>query len=1076
MLRQKGISIGNRQALVRRTTNGPVPLSYAQQRLWFLNQLDPDSYSYNVPLRLRLWGRLEVSALSEALDEVVRRHEILRTTFTVIDGQPMQMVAPAQPLPLPVFELHELTKRDRDAAVMRIMLEEGRHVFDLSREFSVRACLIRLGTEQHIVLLTMHHIISDGWSTSVLIRELESLYQAFLARETSPLVELPIQYADYAVWQRKNLRGEVIAEQLAYWKAHLAGAPSVLELPTDKPRPPSQSSRGARESFDLPISLIEQLKALSEQQEVTLFMMLVAIFQVLLVRYTGQEQISIGSPIAGRDQLETENLIGLFAYTLVLYTDLRGDPSFPELLKRVREVAIGAFAHQDVPFEKLVEELQPQRSLSHAPLFQVMLILQNVPQKKIDLKGLRVEQVNVEGETANFDLTLSIVESDKGLKGAFEYNADLFEAETVQRMIGHLKQLMASVVHEPQQPISRLPLLTEAERQQFVEWNHTEQDFARQCLHQTLEMQAEHTPESVALTFGNDHLSYTDLDQRSNQLARHLTGLGVCAEVRVGILMQRSVDMVVALLAVLKAGGAYVPLDPQYPPERLKWMLEDSGITVLLTDPESVAALATSGPRVVCIADERAVIARHSRQRLNLDVSAGSLAYVIYTSGSSGRPKGVAITHCSAVMFVHWAQSVFSVDDLTGVLASTSICFDLSIFELFVPLSCGGRVVLADNALALPELPAAREVKLINTVPSAFAEMLRGGNVPDTVRIVNLAGEALSHKLARDSYRQEQIVALYNLYGPTEDTTYSTYILVPRGGDESPTIGRPIANTQAYVLDRHLQPVPIGLVGELYLGGAGLARGYLNRPDLTAERFIPNPFGDETGSRLYKTGDLVRFRSNGELEYISRSDLQVKIRGFRIELSEIEAALTQHPAVKNVAVMAREDEVGKKRLVAYVATDRDPTPGVDELGAYLRKQLPEYMVPSAFVLLAELPQTPNGKVDRRALPVPSAARPDLVKEYVSPRTELELRMAEIWQEVLGTERVGVHDNFFDLGGHSLLASQVVAGLRERLGINIPLRVMFETPTVEGLALMAHSIQGHHGVNGRFSTTREIAKP
>jgi amino acid adenylation domain-containing protein len=1060
MLSHKGISVTNRQILVRRAMHGPIPLSYAQQRLWFLNQLEPGNFSYNVPLRMRLTGRLDVEVLTQTLNEVIRRHEALRTTFSVIDGQPVQVIAATHALRLPVLDLSALVESERMEAVTQIVTEEARHLFDLSNELSLRVRLLRLGAEEHLVLLTMHHIISDGWSTAVLIRELEALYRAFAVGQPSPLPELSIQYADYAVWQRESLQEKTIKQQLSYWKQHLAGAPSVLELPTDRPRPPIQSSRGAREYFELPSALIEKLKALCEQHDVTLFMMLLGAFQVLLMRYTGQERISVGSPIAGRNNVETEKLIGLFAYTLVLHTDLRGDPSFTELLKRVRETALGAYSHQDVPFEKLVEELQPERSLSHSPLFQVMFILQNVPQQAMEIEGLRLEEVKSEGGTANYDLTLSLVERNGALRGAWEYNADLFDGETLRRMAGHLQRLMESIVDKPEQLISRLPILTESEQQQFEEWNSTKREYdSDHCLHVLFEAQVKRTPESVALVFGNERLSYAELEARANQLARHLRNSGVGAEVRVGILMDRSVEMVVGLLGVLKAGGAYVPLDPQYPQERLTWMLEDAAVAVLLTAQKYAEWLGPTAAHIVCMESEEATIGEQSKEPLEVAVAADNLAYVIYTSGSTGRPKGVAISHRSASMLIHWALECFSAADLAGVLASTSICFDLSVFELFVPLSGGGKVVLAESALLLATLPAAREVTLINTVPSAFAELLRGGDVPETVRTVNLAGEVLSHRLAREVYRQEHIAALYNLYGPTEDTTYSTYTLVPFRCDESPTIGRPVANTEAYVLDRHLRVVPIGVAGELWLGGAGLARGYLNRPDLTAERFMPHPFGHEAGGRLYKTGDLARYRSDGEMEYIGRTDQQVKIRGFRIELGEIEAALERHPSVREAVVIAREDNIGEKRLVAYLAATEESAAGsVSELRGYLKKQLPEYMVPALFVMLSELPQTPNGKVDRNALPAPSGARPDLEREYVAPRNELEQQVAAIWQELLRVEQVGIHDNFFDLGGHSLLTTQVILRVRDRLHVEVPLRDFFETPTVNGLALAIRASQ------------------
>ena len=1053
ILKQKGISVTPRQTVSRRTTDGPIPLTYAQQRLWFLDQLEGGNSSYNIPAAFRLTGRLDAEALTLTLNEIVRRHDMLRTTFSVMNGKPVQVIAPVQKIHLPILDLSDLNEGSRAVEARMISGREAQYVFDLSSEPPIRARLLRLGKEEHIVLLTMHHIITDGWSTGVLVSELNALYRAFSTKQPSPLPELSIQYADFAVWQRESSQEAAMEEQLDYWKQHLADAPAVLDLPTDKPRPAMQSFRGARVNFALPSSLTEQLKTFSEEHQATLFMVLLGAYQVLLMRYSGQEQISVGSPIAGRVHVETEELIGLFASALVMHTDLRGNPTFRELLKRVRETALDAYAHQAVPFERLVEELQPERSLSHSPLFQVMFILQNAPQPEVELEGVRIEAVSIEASTSKFDVTLAMYDSDEGLKGALEYNTDIFESQTIERMAAHFERLLESIVSDPEHRISDLSFLTEKEEQQFNDWNSTARAYEReQCMHELFSSQAAQTPESVALVSDNTRLTYRELDERSNQLAHYLRALGIGPETLVGILMDRSAEMIVALLGVLKAGGAYVPLDPQYPRERVSWVLEDAGIAVLLTEQQYVKDLPSHRAQVVCVDRDRETIAQHSKEHFESGVTADNLAYVIYTSGSTGRPKGVAITHHSAGVLIHWAHESFSVAELAGVLASTSICFDLSVFEIFVPLSIGGKVLVADNALALSHLPAAREVTLVNTVPSVFSELLRDGAIPDTVHTINLAGEPLTHKLAQEIYQRNHVAALYNLYGPSEDTTYSTYTLVPRG-DEAPTIGRPVANTQAYVLDRNLQRVPVGVAGELYLSGDGLARGYLNRADLTAEKFLPHPLSRERGARFYKTGDLARYKSNGEIEYLGRNDQQVKIRGFRIELGEIEETLEQHPAIREAVVIAREDYAGEKRLVAYiVATDPAGELSLVELRSHLKQHLPDHFIPSAFVQLAELPQTPNGKVDRRALPAPDGSRPDLEKAYVAPRTQVEEEIAAIWQDVLRIERVGVHDNFFELGGHSLLATQVISRVRESLRLEVPLRSIFESPTVEGLSL------------------------
>jgi amino acid adenylation domain-containing protein len=1053
MLQQKGIRASRRRTVSRRSTEGPIPLSYAQSRLWFMHHLEPGNSSYNIPITMRLIGPLDVNALTQTLNEIVRRHEVLRTTFVMTDKEPLQVVASARTIQLPVLDLSPLERSAREAEVVELVTAGGRYSFDLSREFLFRASLLRLGEKEHVVSLVIHHIVSDGWSMSVLVRELEILYAAFSTGRLSPLPELPIQYADYALWQRQPAQEEQISQQVEYWKVQLADAPPLLNFPTDRPRPAVQSSRGAREAFVLSPGLTEALKTLSVEHEVTLFMTLLGAFQVLLMRYAGQEQISVGSPIAGRNYVQTEDLIGLFATTLVLHTDLRGDPPFAELLTRVRETALGAYAHQDVPFERLVEELQPARSLAQSPLFQVMFVLQNTPQPKLEIAGLRLDPIGIEATRTKFDLTLSVVEGTSGLKAVFEYNTDLFDIGTIKRLAGNLKVLLQSVVKEPEQRLSRLSLLTAAEEEQIERWNSTTSEYNReQCLHDCFEAQVARTPDSVALVVGDLRYCYRELEERANRLAHYLRELDVGPEMLVGILMDRSVEMVVALLAVLKAGAGYVPLDPAYPRQRLRWMLEDSAVAVLLTESKYDETLLQHGVRIVCMDTDSAAIAQHSSQQLDVGVTANNLAYVIYTSGSTGRPKGVAIEHQSVVALIHWAHKCFSSDQLAGVLASTSICFDLSVFELFGPLCAGGTVILADNVLALPLLSAASEVTLINTVPSAFAELLRSDYVPETVRTINLAGEALSQKLAQAVQQQGSVSALYNLYGPTEDTTYSTCSLVPLESDRAPTIGRPIANTKAHVLDRHLHLVPMGIIGDLYLSGDGLARGYLNRPILTSEKFIPNPFDHNGGGRLYKTGDLGRYRSDGELEYIGRTDHQVKIRGYRIELAEIEAVLAQHPAIREAVVISRENDTGEKSLLACLVTRKDiAVPNIRELRDYLKQQLAEYMVPTSFSFIDKLPLSPNGKVNRDALDQGPVIAPPLETRCVPARDFIELRLLRIWEEVLSIRPISVTDNFFEIGGHSLLALRVVSVIAKQFGRNLSLTSFFQAATIEQLA-------------------------
>ena len=1027
-----------------------LPLSFAQQRLWFLYQWEPDSPAYNIPAAFHLQGPLVVAALEQSLNEVIRRHEALRTTFVAVEGQAIQVIAPTLATVLPVVDLQTLPEPEREALVQQLVIEEAQQPFDLARVPLVRATLLRLSEEEHIFLLTMHHIVSDVWSIEVFNREVAVLYEALSAGRPSPLPELPIQYMDFVHWQRDWLQEEVLEAQLAYWRRQLGGS-LPMELPTDRPRPAVQAFRGVTQSLALSNALTEALKALSHQEGVTLFVTLLAAFKTLLYRYTGQGDISVGSPVANRNRAEIEGLIGFFVNTLVLGTDLGDNPSFRELLGRVRGVTLEAYAHQDLPFEMLVEELEPERDLSRSPLFQVMFILHDTPTQALALPDLTMNPMKVESKTAQFDLTLSMEETEQGLRGTLEYNTDLFDAATITRMAGHLQTLLEGIVANPDQRLRDLPLLTEAERcRLLVEWNDTEEDYPQdKCIHHSFEDQVERTPDTVAVVFEDQHLTYRELNWRANQLAHCLRMLGVGPETLVGVCLERSLEMVVGLLGILKAGGAYVPLDPKYPQERVAFMLADTQAPVLLTQQRLMQDLPEHSATTVCLDTHWDRIAQSSPDNPVNRATPQNLAYVIYTSGSTGTPKGVAIEHRSTVALIQWAVDLFGAEPFTGTLASTSICFDLSIFELFVPLSCAGKVILVKDALHLPHVPTDQEVTLVNTVPSAITELLRLGNLPSSVHTVNLAGEPLKKQLVQQIYSQETVQYVFDLYGPSEDTTYSTFARRSPAGPY--TIGRPIANTHVYLLDPHLKPVPIGVPGELCLGGAGLARGYLNRPKPTADSFIPNPFNEEPGARLYKTGDLARYLPDGNIEFLGRMDHQVKIRGFRIELGEIETVLAQHSVVRETAVLAREDTPGDKRLVAYVVPHEDQKLSVTELRRFLKEKLPEHMVPSVFVTLEALPLTPNGKVNRRALPAPEWVRPELESAFVAPRTPIEQMLAGTWTQVLGIEQIGVHDSFFELGGQSLLATQVISRLRDAFQVEVPLQDLFKAPTVIGLA-------------------------
>ncbi|HEY7768547.1 amino acid adenylation domain-containing protein [Longimicrobium sp.] len=1034
----------------------PLPLSFAQERLWFIDRMQPGSTVYNLLVARRLEGALDTAALERALGEIVRRHEALRTVFAEVDGSPVQVIAPFGGFALPVEDLAGVGEGDREAAVRRRAEEEAARPFDLAAGPLFRAALLRLGAEDHVLLLSMHHIVSDGWSMGVLFRELSALYEAHREGRESPLAELPVQYADYAVWQREQLEGEVLERQLAYWKDRLVGAPELLELPTDHPRPSVQTYRGATVPVQLSPELLARVQRLGRSEGTTLYMTLLSAFQVLLSKYAGSEDVVVGSPIAGRTRGEVEELIGFFVNTLVLRTHLGGDPSFRETLRRVREATLGAYAHQEVPFEKLVAELQPERSLSHSPLFQVMFTLQDAEGRGSAIPGLNVSGVGAELGNAPFDLSLTLAATPRGLHGALNYNTDLFERGTAERMLGHLERILEQVADDIDVRLSRLNLLGEAERALVLEeWNRTEAEIpSDRCIHELFEAQVARPPDAVAVRFEEESLTYRELNARANQLAHHLVRHGVGAEVRVGVLMERSLEMVVSLLAVLKAGGAYVPLDPGLPAERLAYMLDDSAVPLVLVQ----AALrdvvpARQGVTVLAVDALAEEIAAESAENPVGGAGPDSLAYVIYTSGSTGRPKGVMNQHRGVVNRLVWMQSHFLLGADDVVLQKTPFGFDVSVWEFFWPLQQGARLVMARpdghrDPAYLRDLIERERVTTLHFVPSMlqpFVDAVEDGRCA-SLRHVVCSGEALPPALVRRFYdRFAGPVVLTNLYGPTEAAVDVSCWTCPREDETDVVpIGRPVWNTRLYVLDAALEPVPVGVPGELYIGGVQVARGYLDRPAMTAERFVPDPFSAEGGARLYRTGDRARWRADGAIEYLGRLDFQVKVRGFRIELGEIESVLRSHGSVADCVVVARA-EAGETRLVAYVAGAVE----TDTLREHARRSLPEYMVPSAFVLLDALPLTPNGKLDRKALPAPELASAE--DRYVPPRTPVEEVLAGIWAEVLRLERVGVTESFFELGGHSLLATRVVSRIREVFGVEVPLRALFEGPTVAELA-------------------------
>ncbi|HEX3552498.1 MAG TPA: amino acid adenylation domain-containing protein, partial [Thermoanaerobaculia bacterium] len=1009
-------------------TDRAYPLSFAQERLWILDRMNPGSPVYNISAGMRLLGRLDVPAVAQSLTEIVRRHAVLRSVFTTSGGEPAQVPQPAAAVPLPVLDLAGLPDAEREAEARRLAQVLARQPFDLEHDLMLRVALVRLGEEEHGAFFGMHHVASDGWSMGVLIHEVSALYSAFSQRQPSPLPELPIQYVDYARWQREWLTGEVLSAQLAYWRQALAGI-TTLQLPTDRPRPWVQTFRGATRSFSVDGTTAGALKVLGQRGGGTSYMSLLAVFAALLQRYSGQEDVAVGSPTANRPRPELESLIGFFVNTLVLRTDLSGAPSFETLLGRVRAAALGAYAHQDVPFEKVVFELQPERNLSTSPLFQVMFALQNARAGGLTLPGLTLKPLSAEGTTAKFDLSLAVAESGGGFAGDIEYNTDLFDRSTIERLLGHFRKLLEGVVAEPGRSLAELPLMPAAERDQIlVEWNATSREVPAGCIHERIAVQAARSPGAVAVACGGESLTYGELDRRANGLAHRLRRLGVGPEVRVGIALERSLEMVVGILAVLKAGGAYVPLDPSYPAERLAFMQEDAGISVLLSQetlPEE-AESATPPASGAC---------------------AQNVAYVLYTSGSTGRPKGVQVPHGALMNLLLAMAEMLEVTAGDTLLAIASLSFDIAGLELYLPLLAGGRVVVASREDAidgrrLQTLIAESGATVLQATPATWRLLLESGwQGGEGLRGLS-GGEALSPVLAASLL--PKVASLWNGYGPTETTIYSTAQEITGAGPI--LIGRPIANTEAYVVDDRGHLVPAGVPGELLLGGVGLARGYLGRPDLTGERFVPDPFG-AAGSRLYRTGDLARFRADGRLEYLGRIDHQVKVRGFRIELGEVEAALARHPEVAAAVVVAREESSADRRLVAYVVPRQAGADLSAGLRTWVRQSLPEYMVPSSWVSLAELPLTPSGKVDRKALPAPASG----AGGAMALRTPTEEMLAGIWARVLGRETVGADDHFFNLGGHSLLATQVVSRVREAFGVELPLRRIFETPTLAGLA-------------------------
>ena len=1033
--------------------DGHPPLSFAQQRLWFLDQLSPGNANYNIPSAIRLQGELNMDVLQRSMDTIIQRHEVLRTVFKEQNGAPVQIIQDTLSLPLPVSDLSGLSPEEQETKARALATAEASKPFDLANGPLVRVQLIKLSENEHIALFTLHHTVTDGWSMGILIREIAALYNAYLNDEPAPLPELPVQYADYAIWQRSYLQGEVLEKQLTFWKELIGENPPALELPTDRPRPAMQTFNGATLTEILPPETTKQLLAFSQKENATLFMTLLAAFQTLMHRYSGQNQILVGSPIANRTRVETEGLIGFFVNTLVLKADFAQAADFKSLLKQIRQTTLQVYAHQDLPFEQLVEALQPERDMSRSPLFQAAFILQNAPLDKIELPGLTILPFEAENRTSKYDLTLNAAETEDGLALALEYNTDLFEAETAQRILRHYRNMLDRILANPKEKIAYLDYMDAEEKQRMLtDWNQTQTPFEREAtVQRVFEALAGQSPQAVALQFGDEQLTYARLNERANQLAHHLIKRGVQKDEIVGISLPRSIDAPVSILAILKAGGAFLSIDPTYPKERIAYMVEDSGLKTIITQSALAEALPFDGKQLVLTDTDQERIAAQSKENPPARSAFNNLAYIIYTSGSTGRPKGTMLEHSGLINLSRAQRQAFNISDKSKILQFAPLSFDASVWETVMALLNGATLVLADQETlttgqGIAETLKSRKVTTVTLPPSVLA-VLPEEELPD-LRTIITAGEKCTSDLVQRWGANRQFV---NAYGPTETTVCASMYETSVDDRREPPIGKPIQNFQLYVLDAHGQPAPVGVPGELCIGGAGLARGYWNRPELTAEKFIPNLFAKEPGQRLYRSGDLARWLPDGNLDFMGRIDLQVKVRGFRIELGEIEAALTALDSVVDAAVEAKADKNGELRLVAYYVTENKEALSANDLRGALQRQLPDYMIPSIFMHLEAMPLSPSGKVDRKALPEAELSRDDLKTEYVAPRNEQEEKLVEIVRQLLNIEKVGVYDNFFELGGHSLLATQFISNIRNEFQVEIPLRTLFEAPTVAALA-------------------------
>jgi len=1079
MMREEGIA---RSVIIpQRRDRESFPLSYAQQRLWFLDQLEPNTALYNVFYPARLRGNLNIAALERTLNEIIRRHEILRTVFALDDAQPVQIVLPGLELNLKVIDLTSPDETRRELEAARIANEAARQPFDLKQGPLIRAKLLQLAERDHVLLVTMHHIITDGWSFNIFAREMVAIYEAFSRGDPSPLPDLSIQYADFAHWQRQWLKGDYIQEQLAYWKQHLSGKLAMLELPTDRPRPAVRTYQGASQRFILPEPVSRDLKHLCQSRGVTLFMAMLAAFEVLLYRYTGQADILVGTPIAGRNKIESEDLIGCFINTLVLRADFSQDLSFEDLLSHVREVVLDAYAHQDLPFEQLVDELDIKRGLSHTPLFQVMFVLQNAEQPpEGGFSDLNLSFMTAKNSVAKFDLTLVVQEKAGNIYGMVEYSNDLFDQATIERMTGHFGSLIEAIVTNPRQRVSELPLLSREEQHQVVvDWNQTRADYALpSSIHEMFERQAVCAPGAIALVYEDEQVSYAELNKRANQLAHYLRRLEVGPEDMVGLCVDRSIEMIVGLLGILKAGGAYVPLDQDYPTDRLRYILENTQARVVVTRASLAEFFADSGVKTVFLDTDQDAILRESELNPVSGVLPENPAYVIYTSGSTGKPKGVVIEHRQIINYTGALLDRIKIAPGSSFAMLQPLTVDSSKTVVFPSICSGGTLHViskeqAFNPYALGDYFRKHSIDLLKIAPSHLAALQLSSSAEDLLprRWLIIGGESPRLEWIEKLQSVAMSCAVHNHYGPTETTVGVLTHRVEKNGARKRLlrlpVGRPLANIQAYILDRHLKPAPVGVPGDLYIGGASLARGYLNRADATAENFIPDLFSNQPGRRFYRTGDVARYLPDGNIDFIGRRDHQIKIRGFRIELGEIEAALGQYPGMRQVLASAAEDKTGHKHLVAYVVSDQQPLPASSDLRKFLQTKLPAQMIPSAFVMMDSLPRTAQGKLDRLSLPAPDLNKLDAGSNFMPPRNRVEERLAEIWAQAIGLKQVGIHDNFFELGGDSIISIQVIARANQA-GIHLSTKQIFQHQTIAELAAASNPLNAINAEQGMIT--------